>query len=222
MNNKIHTLTKSLLCAAMIAATGASMAGDHRSHGTSYEVSFTNLTPGQPIARLMVASHRAGMTLLNTSNEELAYLAEAGNGQPMADALNGMPGITSAIVGDTGHAPGASSTLIIRAKNRDHISLGAMLGNTNDAFVGLMDVDLPKGKESVTYLAPAYDAGTETNDESCATVPGPACGGEALSPADPGEGFVTIHNGIHGIGGMDAALYDWRNPVARIVIKKVR
>jgi hypothetical protein len=104
----------------------------------------------------------------------------------------------------------------------DHFSYGAMLGNTNDAFAGLADVALPFGRWSVTYMAVGYDAGTETNDESCATVPGPACGGEALSPGDPGEGFVTVHNGIHGIGDLDPALLDWRNPVAKIVIKVVR
>lgn len=222
MNNKRSILSKTLLCTAMIAVAGSSLAGDHRQHGKTYEISFTNLTPGQPIARLMVASHDAGMSLLNTSNEELAYLAEAGNGQPMAEVLNATSGVTSAVVGDTGHAPGGSSTLLIQAHKRDHISLGAMLGNTNDAFVGLMDVPLPKGKEVLTYLAPAYDAGTETNDESCATIPGPACGGEALSPADPGEGFVSIHNGIHGIGGLEASIYDWRNPVGRVVIRRVR
>ncbi len=43
-----------------------------------------------------------------------------------------------------------------------------------------------------------------------------------IPPDDEGEGFVTIHNGIHGIGGMEAATYDWRNPVAKIVIKQVR
>ena len=71
-------------------------------------------------------------------------------------------------------------------------------------------------------MALGYDAGTETNDELCATVPGPACGGEALSPADSGEGFVSIHNGIHGMGDLNAALLDWRNPVAKVTIHRVK
>jgi len=111
---------------------------------------------------------------------------------------------------------------IIHAKKNDHLCFGAMLGNTNDAFVALMGMDLPKERRSVTYIAPAYDAGTEINDESCATLPDPACSGEELSPDDEGEGFVTIHNGINGIGGLDVAAYDWLNPVAKIVIEQVR
>jgi hypothetical protein len=39
---------------------------------------------------------------------------------------------------------------------------------------------------------------------------------------DDGEKFVHIHTGIHGIGYIDAILYDWKNPAARIVIKKSR
>ncbi|CAH1201327.1 hypothetical protein NTGBS_440050 [Candidatus Nitrotoga sp. BS] len=30
-----------------------------------------------------------------------------------------------------------------------------------------------------------------------------------------------IHNGIHGIGGLDTTIYDWRNPAAQIVIKRM-
>jgi len=72
--------------------------------------------------------------------------------------------------------------MIIQAQSgSDHMSLGAMLGNTNDAFIALRDVALPKGSHNVTYFANTYDAGSETNGESCSTIPGPACGGEGLS-----------------------------------------
>ena len=68
-------------------------------------------------------------------------------------------------------------------------------------------------------MADGYDAGSETNDELCATVPGPACRGAGPSPEDSGEGFVYIHNGVHSIGGLSAVEYDWRNPVAKVVIE---
>jgi hypothetical protein len=190
----------------------------------SYEVTFTNIMPGQPLAPVLVVTHRSGMSFFTVGDApmpELADLAEAGNGNPMAETLRGMHGITAAVVGGGGTPPGNSSTLRIQAKKGDHLSLGAMLGNTNDGFAGLSDVRLPKGKRMAIYMAPAYDAGTETNDELCATVPGPACGGAALSPDDHGEGFVYIHNGIHGIGGLMASDTDWRNPVARVTIKRV-
>ena len=71
----------------------------------------------------------------------------------------------------------------------------------------------------MTYLANAYDAGSETNDELSSTVAG--LGGEGYSPNDSGEGFVHIHGGVHGIGDLVAATMDWRNPVAKIVIQRV-
>ena len=220
MTKKTLLMAGCILSTAIIAAP-ASWAGDDMK---TYQVTITNLTPGQPIAPVMVATHHPGMSFFQVGeapSPELAPLAEAGNGNPMADKLRGMPGVTAAEVGAGGTGPGGTSSIMITARDNDHLSLGAMLGNTNDAFVGLADVRLPKGKRMVTYMAPGYDAGTETNDELCATVPGPACGGAALSPEDPGEGFVYIHNGIHGIGGLSAAELDWRNPVAKVVIKRV-
>ena len=75
-------------------------------------------------------------------------------------------------------------------------------------------------------MSPAYDAGSEPNDELCAKIPGPACGGEGGSPDASGEGYVHIHihihAGIQGIGDLTSADYDWRNPTARIVIKRVK
>ncbi|MCP5162223.1 MAG: spondin domain-containing protein [Hahellaceae bacterium] len=226
MNNKMTVLSGLILSsAALLSAPTWAEGGHHFGKEATYEVTLTNLTPGQPIAPLMVTTHRSGRSFFQAGeapSEELAMLAEAGNGLPMAEKLREMPYFSAAEVGSGGTRPGLSSTVTITGHVRDHLSLGAMLGNTNDAFVALSDVDLPKRGETLTYLAPAYDAGSETNDEFCASVPGPACGGEALSPQDSGEGFVTIHNGIHGIGGLDAALYDWRNPVAKVVIKRVQ
>jgi hypothetical protein len=48
------------------------------------------------------------------------------------------------------------------------------------------------------------------------------CGGEGGSPG-VGEGYVHIHTGIHGIGDLlTAAMYDWRNPVAEITIRRTK
>ncbi|CAN0502031.1 unnamed protein product, partial [Laminaria digitata] len=63
---------------------------------------------------------------------------------------------------------------------------------------------------------------TEENNELCSHIPGPAC--EATSGNEeegPGEGYVAVHRGFHGVGGeLSAAGYDWRNPVAEIYISK--
>lgn len=209
------------LCYASIVICAPSWAADV----ATYEITVTNVTPGQPIAAVMATTHRAGISFFHAGgapSAELASLAEAGNGHPMAEKLRATVGVRDARVATTGIPPGGTSTLTITAYDeKDRFSLGAMLGNTNDAFVALDDVALPRGEGMLTYVAPAYDAGSETNDESCSTVPGPACGGAALSPEDSGEGFVHIHNGIHGNGGLSAAMHDWRNPVATITVKRV-
>jgi hypothetical protein len=36
------------------------------------------------------------------------------------------------------------------------------------------------------------------------------------------EGFVRIHEGIHGVGDFVEATRDWRNPVAKVSIRRVR
>jgi hypothetical protein len=211
-----------ILSAAVMAATTA-QAGNNQE---TYKITITNLTRGQPIAPVMAASHISGMSYFKPGEAptpELAALAEAGNGNPMAAKLLTTAGVSDAQVASGGIGPGGSITMMISArKDTDHLSIGAMLGNTNDGFIALRDVELPKGNQTVTYMADGYDAGSETNDESCANVPGPACGGAALSPEDNGEGFVHIHAGIHGIDGLSAAEYDWRNPVAQIVVERVK
>lgn len=205
-------------CLLLLGATSASWAGDM----ATYKVTITNLTPGQPLAPVMAATHKMGISFFKAGeapSDELAMLAEAGNGQPMADKLSGMPGVSDAQVSTGGLTfPGHSTTMMVKAKKSDKISVGSMLGATNDAFFAISGMRLPKG-HSVTYSANAYDAGSETNDELASTVAG--LGGEGYSPMDSGEGFVHIHGGIHGIGDADPAILDWRNPVAEITIERV-
>ena len=211
-----------LLSTSMLTATNAFAYGDKL---FTYKVTITNLTPGQPLAPVMVATHRPGVAFFKLGeapSDELARLAEAGDGQPMADKLAAMPKVDEATVSTMGLTfPGKSTTVMISAKHPfSHISVGAMLGATNDAFFAIKDVALPWGMSELTYVAPAYDAGSETNDELSSTVAG--LGGEGYSPNDNGEGFVHIHNGVHGIGDLVAATMDWRNPVAKITIQRVK
>ena len=65
-------------------------------------------------------------------------------------------------------------------------------------------------------------AGTEENNELCSHIPGPACDATSgNAQAGPGEGFVQVHRGFHGVGGeLSAEDYDWRNPVAEVYISK--
>jgi hypothetical protein len=78
----------------------------------------------------------------------------------------------------------------------------------------------------LAYTSVAYDSGSERNDELCARSPGPfftECGGPGGGAASTGgeEGYMRVHAGVHGIGDLTASQRDWRNPVARITIRRM-
>lgn len=108
----------------------------------------------------------------------------------------------------------------------DRLSVVSMLIPTNDGFFGVTGLPLPSGNDVTIIDAPVYDAGTERNDERCASIPGPSfseCGGPGGGARIVGgEGAVTIHNGIHGTGDLRPSERDWRNPVARITVRRAR
>ena len=105
----------------------------------------------------------------------------------------------------------------------DRLSIAAMLIPTNDTFVGV-NIALPVDGTLTVVYGFAYDAGTEVNDETCASIPGPSfveCGGPGMGGAPGnGEGAVVISSGIRGIGDFGSDR-DWKNPVARITIQKL-
>jgi hypothetical protein len=122
--------------------------------------------------------------------------------------------------------PGKSGTVTVdTTADFNQMSLVSSLIPTNDAFIAVNGIVGLKGDAALSLFVPAYDAGSERNDELCASVFGPSlteCGGAGGGgrPGE-GEGFVHIHNGIHGVGNLSAALRDWRNPVARILIRRL-
>jgi hypothetical protein len=197
----------------------------------AFEVTVTNLTRGQRFTPIMVASHRQGVRLFELgqpASPELETLAEEGNTMPLKTLLGADPDVLD--VTDSGALldPGASATIKVKTRGGfDHISLASMLIPTNDGFFALNGVEGPRGHRGAIYTSVAYDAGSERNDETCASIPGPdfdECNGPGGGGAPSGdeEGYVHVHAGMHGIGDMNEAERDWRNPVARIVIRRVR
>lgn len=188
-----------------------------------YELTITNITKGVLFTPILLLTHRQGVTLFtpgSPASEALEQLAEGGNTVPMTTMMSMNPDVGSIMtIGALG--PGETVIAEIPAERDFHyLSLASMLLPTNDGFISLNGVKGPRGNKSVMYISPGYDAGTEINDELCEKIPGPHCGGEAVSVED-GEGYVHIHSGIRGIGDLDDAEYDWKNPVARIVIKRI-
>ena len=189
----------------------------------TYEVTLTNITGAQLFTPRLAVTHSGGklFTLGKPALPELESVAEAGDIGPLmalVDSLGAAAGDMQ--VGDGILMPGSSQTLMIEGEPGNLFTLVFMLLPTNDGFSGLNAVVLPDSG-TLTLYTTAYDAGTETNDESCMHIPGPQCGGEASSPEDTGEGYVYVHPGIHGSGDLDASMYDWNNPVAMVSITRM-
>lgn len=196
----------------------------------TYEISITNLTRGQSFTPILAATHRRGLhlfTLGSPASDELATLAEGGDTGPLTTVLESAHKVAEVKTAPGLLDPGMTRTMTLKANKRArYLSMAAMLIPTNDAFMSLDAVPLPRGGHHVTYYAKAYDAGSEPNDELCANIPGPVCNGAGPSPGVGGEDFVHVHAGIHKLGDdlveLNAAERDWRNPVALIKIVRVR
>lgn len=219
---------KTLFTAAtLLSATALFNPTAMASDDAMYEITVTNITQGEIFTPIMAVTHTHGVKLFEIgepASNELEQMAEGGDTGPLINKLVATGETLDVATTSDVLFPGASVTLNVRTDRKHaHVSVASMLVPTNDAFFAVNGIHGPRGKSSKTVFSPAYDAGTENNDESCAHIPGPpfACTGEGYNPAG-GEGYVYIHPGIHGQGDLSAASYDWRNPVAKIQIRRVK
>ncbi len=228
---KRFTASAMLACALAMVTPAGAQDDDARSSDSFFEVTVTNLTRGQQFTPILVASHKAGIQLFELgkpASSGLQVVAEEGNVAPLTQALQAMPGVLEVTNSGALLNPGASVTIKVRTRGPfDHVSVAAMLIPTNDGFFALNGVQGPRGRDARVSTSVAYDSGSERNDELCASIPGPffsECGGQGGGAAPGGgeEGYVHVHAGIHGIGDITASERDWRNPVARITIRRVR
>ena len=215
-----------------VALFGAAISMDLRTaradDDSGVVVTVTNLTRGQIISPVVVASHRAGFEPLFVPGEpasaELAAVAEDAVLDPLIAALSGDPKVldVQTITGELGPIlPGKSASMEVDVRGGFRfLSMAGMLVTTNDAFIALRGVRVP-AHGSRTFRSPAYDAGSEANTEDCAHIPGPPCGNPLVPVPDGAEGYVHIHAGIHGIGSLTTSEHDWRNPVAEITIRRI-
>ena len=224
--NVIRGLMGLVLAVAVIAGwSGAASAGGA---GNSFEVTVTNLTRGQIISPAVVVSHSAGLsplfTLGTAASDELAMVAEDAASGQLVNMLTADPEVMAVdtIFGAGGPImPGESASVVLDASGRfRHFSVVGMLVTTNDAFFALNGVPGPQRGAEIHY-SPAYDAGSESNNEDCDFIPGPPCENGGVRDTAGAEGYVHIHAGIHGIGDLIPAVHDWHNPVAKITIRRL-
>ncbi len=232
MNISKALVTGSLLLSAT-AFAGDNDNGNHNGHGSpsarTYAVTITNITAGQIFTPVLVATHTRDVSFFKLGeapSPELADLAEGGATGGLQMLLDSLPRYvmdtnTSGITpnDDPLIDPGESVTVYVTGNRRyNRLSLAGMLLPTNDTFVAINSMPLPRRHAASKALA--YDAGSEMNDELCTNIPGPQCMGEPFSDG-LAEGFVHISRGISGEGDLNASDYDWRNPVARVTVRRV-
>lgn len=181
-----------------------------------------NITAGQPITPPIAVVHDAGTTLLPQNADSLdglEELAEAGAQSALAASLGEIDGVKGVFsLAPPPILPGEEVTADIAASPGDHVSVIAMLACTNDAItIGTLVVS-----ESGRAMSSGrvYDAGTEDNTETAATVP--CLGGESAGVSDAdspdGEGRIAHHQGIAGGADLTAEQHGWDNVAMQLFL----
>jgi hypothetical protein len=238
------TKTLAAVAAALAVALAAVPAADAKRADT-FEVTFTNLTSGQPLTPAVAATHRGENELFQVGRAAsfgLKEIAENGNNAPMLSRLGSdndvsdfleAPGGPLVPAGSPGDATfGQSTTFTITAdRGARRLSLASMLICTNDGFTGVNSLELPsKVGDSVTVETMAYDAGTEANTEDFADMVPPCQALIGVSSGEPGTGqsdpalaqndVIRHHPGVTGRRDLVPAVHGWNvnAPVARITV----
>jgi len=244
--SKIAALGTALSLSAIALAPTALADSDKAAR--MYQVTISNATGGQPVAPSVIATHTDAFHLFELGPVPvagdagydryfgLATMAETGYPFVLLDEVAAADGVWQAEALPTERTPpvllpGESNSITIGASgNARYLSAAAMLGATNDAFYAIRGVPLPRGRGEIVHVyANAYDAGSEANAESADTIG--ALGATEDNPVSGlginqnGEGYIHVHGGIHGVGGpggLDPAIFDWRDPVVEVTIERIR
>ncbi len=206
-------------------------------------VEVTNLTNAIYFTPLLIAAHDKATDLFEVGEQaslNLQAMAEGGNTAGLIGEIEAAGGVYDDNPVPGLLAPGQSTetTLEIRGRANTRLSLVAMLLPTNDGFVGLDAVNIPRHRGTYTYYAKAYDAGTEANDEiingggdlnvlGIPADPGGNAGMGGVSTVGPDHNDkVHVHRGTlgdldpaGGISDLDSSIHHFQGAVARIVVR---
>jgi len=196
----------------------------------SFTVQIDNLTENQPFAPLAVVLHKPGYhpySLGDMADMSLESLAEGGDPSELLAAADSNPAVLAGTASTGLTLPGNKTSVAVKGlSTMPRLSVVGMLVNTNDGFIGLDDVDLSELKRGETLVLNAriYDAGTEANTESAASVPGQ--GGEGFNAARDDRDFVAVHPGVVSMDdGLGTSSLDqshrFDNPGARIRVTRL-
>ena len=188
----------------------------------NYRVTITNATTDHVITPPLIVIHNRHFKLFEVAtaaSDGLAIQAETGNPAILAGEVNAARGTYKVITGAELVFPNNKVSFEFRAPKKAKVSMSAMLATSNDAFTAISGKSLPS--RSVSYMSETYDAGSEDNNELCIDIPGPPCGGTNAANDSDGEGFITVHKGVAGIGDLVAANLDWRGATSIVTITRI-
>ena len=228
------------LTAAMLVM--ASLFGAQTASAVDFNVRIINLTNGIYYTPFLVAAHPAGTRILTVGQPASANLHAMAEGGDISGLVSDLDGLGATIAENPAGgllAPASETNVDLNTDGTSNelLTIVSMLLPTNDAFAGLNAVPIPTEPGTYVFDVPAYDAGTEANDE---LLTGGGAPGAAGMPADPGgltgtggtgaamadaNPNVHIHRGSLGdldpAGGtsdLDSTVHRWLNPVIRVVV----
>ena len=158
---------KAFISAAVIAAF---MFTGQVARAADINVSITNLSNGIWFTPFLVAAHPVATSLFTVGQPASASLQAMAEGGDISSLMTDLQGVGATIGANPAMgllAPAMSANIDLNTDGTANtmLSVVAMLLPTNDAFAGLNAVVIPTAPGTYVFNLPAYDAGTEANDE---------------------------------------------------------
>ena len=224
------------------AIVAAFVFGGATANAADINVRVINLTNGIWFTPFLIAAHPEGSGLFAVGQPASANLQAMAEGGDIAGLVSDLQTIGATIEQNPAAgllAPAMSANVDMNTDGTSNVALSvvAMMLPTNDAFAGLNAMTIPTAPGTYVFNVPAYDAGTEANDE---LITGGGMPGVSGVPADPGglngtggsgaaaadaNANVHIHrntlgdtNSTGGVSDLDSTVHRWLNPVLRVVV----
>ncbi len=192
--NRIHAI---LLLTSLAAAAGAE----------DFQITITNTGP-QPLSPLFYSASTNQFDIFSVSGSAstgIKNVAESGDATALLGIAAGGTGVgTFGLVGASPLVPGASRMLTFSADAaHPFFSFAAMLGKTNDGFIGesvssaglqLFSGGVAQSLDISVLGTRAWDAGTEKNTQDAADLG--FLGGSGNPQEDAGENIIRVHGGV--------------------------
>ncbi|MCF6255551.1 MAG: spondin domain-containing protein [Gammaproteobacteria bacterium] len=219
-----------------LSACGDSDNNDNTSNNdATYDITVYNLTNGQPFTPLGIVVHDSAYMpwqLGETVTMGLETLAESGDPSAFLTEANADSAVVMSTSSSNGpFGPGNSETVSITVDHAASLQLtvASMLANTNDAFTGIRNWNIGELAvgDSVSTMARVYDAGTEANNETAGSMPGPAAMGEGFNVVRDDLDRLAVHSGVVTAddGLLTSALNEshrWLGQAAKVMVTRTQ